>query len=363
MKKIITFIGSLALMCVLFLMPAEAARYTNQAASMAMMTKSGEVVFTINDVEVYPDLPEYVDGKYVKEIDIWITEKNIVSNPEFLVYCYDHVGNNIDSEYITMEYDDGYSQYHAYLYVEPNTASIEILPSEPGGWYNSYYYCRYERMTSVDGRQISVHDLLVPEYEVVGWHEDVWVYALDGRELLIAYFELPAYKAVGWYELEDIVMIEFREELNENLRNRKYDDILDDVDWLFGFVEKEIYRQELYNIQAQTMDKWRTSINAPMALVDFNVYYDEDEGCDILALSFRNVSYKTIVAYKTSLTCRDIFGDIIDDDTIYYSDSANIAPGQIDTYYYRLDNYDTDYISNFKVEQVVFEDRTSWYGR
>ena len=363
MKKIITFIGSLVLMCVLFLMPAEAERYTNQAASMTMMTDSGEIVFTINDVEVYPELPEYVDGKNVKEIDIWITEKDIVSKPELLVYCYDQWGNHIDSEYMTMEYYDEYSQYCGTIYAEPGTASIELQPSEPGEWYNSYYYCRYERLSSLDGRQISVHDLLVPDYENVGWYKDVWVYSLDGRELKIAYYELPAYKAVGWYEWEDRVMIAFREEVSECLRNRKYEEILLIVDKLLENIEGESYLQEIYKVQAQTMDKWRTSINAPMALVDFNVFYDEEEGCDILALTFRNVSYKTIVAYKTSLTCRDIFGDVIDDDTIYYSDSAKIAPGQKDTYYYRLDNYNTDYISNFKVEQVVFEDRTSWYGR
>lgn len=361
MKKIFTFAGTLLMMCILLILPSEAKSITNSPASMAMATDNGDVIFTINDVEVYTSDIDWSTGKGMKEIDIWITEKEIIEAPEFLIYCYDNYGNHIDSEYVTMEYSDKYSQYFGTVRIDSNTASIEIQPAEPGEWYNSFYYYRYERVSSPDGRKINIHDMLVPNYKNVGWYEDVWLYALDGRELKVAYCDVPAYKAVGWYEWEEISMIEFRAYYKSAINSWDYEGILDAIDSLKGYIENPYYLKELADAQCYTMDKWRVELNAPMALVDYYVFYDEEVGKDCLALEFRNVSYATIAAYKTSFICHDIFGDITREMQTYYSDKADIAPGAKDTFYYKLDNFNTDYISSFSVDQVVFEDRTSWY--
>lgn len=361
MKKIFAFMGTLILLCIVFLIPSEAARITNRPASMAMATDNGDVIFTVNDMEVYTNNPYTEDGYYVKDAGIWITENDIIEKPEFLVYCYDRYGNHIDSVYVVMEYDYDYNQYYGVTTVDANTASIELQPAEPGNWYNSYYYCREARVSAIDGRRIEIPDLLVTNYEVVGWYSDVYLYALDGREIKVAYCDVPAYKAVGWYEWEDMVMFDFRELYKEGISNWDYETILSEIDELKEMLTNPYYLQELADAQVYTMDKWRREINAPMTLVNYNVYYDEEEGQNVIALKFRNLSYSTIVAYKTSFICNDIFGDITRDEQIYYSDSADIQPGESETFYYLIGNDNTDYISNFTVDQVVFEDRTSWY--
>ncbi|MBR6719505.1 MAG: hypothetical protein IKL74_01190 [Clostridia bacterium] len=362
MKKLLTFIGAFTLTFMMFVLPSEAIRITNSPVSMTMAAESKEVVFTINDVEIYPSLYYAEDGNCAKKLEIWITENRIAENPEFLIYCYDKDGNHIDSEYITMKYDNRYSQYCGYVYADVNTASIEIQPAKPGSWFNSYYYCRYEGISADDGRKLAVLDLLVPDYEAVGWHGDVNLYALDGRELKVAYCDVAAYKAVGWYEWEDIKMIEFRDYFGKGINDWDYEGILEKVDTLKTIIKNPSYLQELSEAQCKAMDKWRVELNAPMALVDYHVLYNEKDGKEYLAIELRNVSYGTILSYKAGFVCHDNAGTMIKEENIYSSESTELNPGEKKIFYFQLDNYNTDYISNFTVRSVVFSDGTSWNG-
>jgi hypothetical protein len=98
------------------------------------------------------------------------------------------------------------------------TASVEFEAKNPGSWNNSYYYCRYENVYADDGRVMGVHDLLVPNYELVGWHGNVELYSLDGRTIEVPYPEVSAYKKVGWYDVVSYAIIE----ADENVKKYGY---------------------------------------------------------------------------------------------------------------------------------------------
>lgn len=366
MKKITLFALFLMLISIIFIVPASAERFTNQPVTLAIAVGNEEAYLTITDVEIVT--PYYYvesEGYYAKNIGVYID--GTVSRPgagiDIIMHCYNKDGQFIDSYSMgfVAESDTFKGQFVDVLIGAPmETASVEFEARNPGSWNNSYYYCRYENVYADDGRVIGVHDLLVPNYELVGWHGNVELYSLDGRTIEVPYPEVSAYKKVGWYDWDERAVIYFRDYTKEYFETKDYDDIIDEANWLIERLESETAIAEVKAIKKQAIDEWKKSENgAPLDGV-YDIIYNEDGTADIKFWMY-NLSDKPIVAFKMEFACCNIFGEIVEESHIYYSDDEYIEPGQCSEGVWSLDSAKTDHIRNYKLNQVVFSDRTSWY--
>ena len=375
MKKVVLFISSLILLCLLFVTPSFAARYTNQPVTIPISggwviedgaeeyeNFSGDAYLTINEVEI----EAYNVGGGSKDIDVYMD--GVISHANsafyFKIHCYDANGVYLDTIlryfYFTEQYFTDH--YVCAVTVPETTAMVEFEAYSPGAWTNTYFYTRYINVCADDGRVVGINDLLEPNYEAVGWHGRERLYALDGREILVAYNEIPAYKAVGWYDREDYEMVEFRQLCDTCFAAYDYESILDRSNYLLSWIERSDYREEISNKRASAMVCWSAVAGgAPLVMGTNNIYYDEENRRYIFGACLYNVSlYQPVVAFKMEFSCRDIFGGIVKNTSVYYSDSENIAPGDFEFIEWTLGTQAVDHIEDFNMNQVVFGDRTSW---
>ncbi len=380
MKKKLLFIMVFMLFCAMFAVSSSAERFTNQPVTLAIAdgeqrNAAGEyaplqedVYLTITDMEI--TTPYYFvesENTYMKNLGVYIdgTVSHVNSRLDLVMHCYDKNGNWV------IDYDFGFSPETAsfngifmdvLIGADMDIASVEFAAKTPGGWDNSYYYYRYENVYADDGRVMGVHELLVPNYELVGWHGNVVLYSLDGREIEVPYPDVSAYKKVGWYDWDEKAIILFREDFKENLAAGDYDIIIDDANWLLGWLETDRYVAEVKALRKQAIDAWRKEEGGVPLATLYDIENNEDGTADIIFWMY-NLSDKPIVAFRMEFSCHDIFGRTVDEVAGYYSDSEYIEPGQYSKGTWSLDSVKTDYIGNYKMNQVVFSDRTSWFNK
>jgi len=365
MKKLFLAISTIFL--VLFgamTISASAARYTELPITMNQSYNGFESMFTMTDfdIEVYSnDSPKYTNNVYG-----WVEGQfNKGSNMTLVFYCYDASGNHISTHTQDISYDSEYEDYSYYSFdfnVPDVTASVEIGTAYPGSWSNTYHYCKYMNVYADDGRALGIHDLLLPVYEKCGWHGPVWMYALDGREILVPYCDIAAYQKVGWYLWPDYCYSSFVKDYNEYTKNGDYDSAFYEVEWAISQLNGTYYESSVYSYKTKLMDAWRKKINGPLAVTDDYVFYDEEEYDTGVRIYFRNVSYKTIKAFRVQFECYDVFGNYEEDYIdYYYEDNTWLASGEEESYYWSGLPYGTDHIKNIRVTQVVYSDNTYWY--
>lgn len=283
---------------------------------------------------------------------------------DFVLYCYDTAGNHIDTQYFNISVDGEDSSTYEYgrfvsLVVPDVTAAVEIAAKFPGSWKNTLYRCDYRNVWSDDGRVLAIPTLMLPVYETVGWHGDVVLWALDGRTIEVPYPDVPSYKQVGWYSYNDYLILNFRADYRRNLAARNYSAIMFDAESCLYELENTQYAAELYAAKTYAMDEWRKQVNAPIAVYDSNVY--SSNGKSEIAITIRNVSYKTVKAFRMQFVCYDVFGRTEVREQEYYVENTWLMSAESNTYFW--DKYSTgiEYISNPIITQVVYSDNTSWY--
>ncbi len=337
---------------------ASAQRYTSLPVSITEGTYYKET-FTIEEFEVYTYPHESL--LYRNTAEIWIGGTfNAGYNIDLYFTCYDSAGNNLTTildtidKYEMQNTEEGYAYFE--LTVPDVTASIEVRAAKPGSWDNSYYYCKYKNVYAPDGRVLGIHDMLLPVYQKCGWYDTIWMYSLDGREIEVPECFASDYQKVGWYLWEDFYYNTLINEYNELVKSGNYAEAFDTIDEAIIVFEGTSYANGLYVLKTQLMDLWRKKVNGPLAICSSDVYDEELEIC------FRNVSYKDIKAFKVQFDCYDVFGKYIYDYyEYYYIEDADLASGGYDDYYWDGIPYNTDYVRNIRVTQVVYEDGTSWY--
>ena len=365
MKKVFLTISTIFLMLFcLMTISASATRYTELPVSLNHYHYGSSSTFTITDFEIYISPNE--TPKYTNNADIYIEGFfNQGTIMDLTFYCYNASGNHLKTINQTMysydfeEYDDNRLWCHFNFDIPDVTASIEVCTTYPGSWSNSYHYCKYMNVYSDDGRALGIHDLLLPVYENCGWHGPVWMYSADGREIEVPYYDIAAYQKVGWYLWEDYCYNHsFIPYYNSCISSGNYSDAFYGIEWAIEDLAGTYYESSLYSYKTNLMDAWRKKINGPLAYCSH--YVDKSNG-DV-AITFRNVSYKYITAFKIQFDCYDTFGDYINDYyDYYYVENAELPSGEFSEYEWDGPPYSTDYIRNIRVTQVVYSDGTSWY--
>lgn len=361
MKKILLTISIAFLMLLGMLsISASAERYTEFPVTVYQSLNGYESKFLLKDLEIYVYPNE--EPKYTNSAEIYVYGDFMQGNSVTLNFdCYDANGNYIESIIKILDVSDVInvenSNFYSFYFDIPDvTASVEIGTVYPAAWTNTYYHCKYINVYSDDGRIMGIQDLLLPVYENCGWHATEWMYSLDGRAIEVPYCDVEAYKAVGWYLWPDYHYITFFDEQQEYLQNGDYVSAFNNLEYILNDLEGTYYEQSLYDYKTQLMDTWRARINSPLAYCSSYVY-DGD-----VTITFRNVSYKTIKAFKLQFDCYNVFNEylsssyknyIVEDAWIYPSESAYYTWGSIP--------YKTDHIGNVRVTQVVYSDGTSWY--
>lgn len=312
------------------------------------------------EVYVYPnESPKYTNDAY-----IYIAgDFNKGSSMTLSFYCYDSMGNHIKSFTDVMRssdfesFEDGvWCQFD--FDVPDVTASIEIGTAYPASWTNTYHYCKYINVYADDGRALGIHEMLLPVYEKCGWHGPVQMYALDGRSINVPYGDIAAYQKVGWYLWTDYTYQNFTKYYNDYTRKGDYASAFNLIESYTSDFTGTYYESSIHSYKTKLMDAWRKKVNGPLAYCSHYV----DTGDGEVSITFRNVSYKYINAFKVTFSCYNTFGEYINDYyDYYYSDDAELPSGESKTYYWDGTPYNTDYIRNIRVTQVVYADGTSWY--
>ena len=197
---------------------------------------------------------------------------------------------------------------------------------------------------------------MLPVYENSGWHSTEWMYSLDGDSIEVPYCDINAYKKVGWYLWPDYYYHSFKNNYDSLTRQGNYADAFNSVESAISELSGTYYESSLYSYKTKLMDAWRKKNNGPLAYSSSYVSNGK------ASITFRNVSYKTIKAFKFQFDCYDVFGYFVGSGTKYYSvTNAYISSSFDQTYTCSNLPGQTDNIKNLKITQVVYSDGTFWY--
>ena len=368
MKKLLFILSAAFILTVgLFSFSASAERTTWTPVSLCENNVKGGDVFTITKWDIYKPYLLSGENQYKKSLDFDVygyfgNSTSANGSMDFILYCYDSSGNHIDTQYFTItaeDYDSYIYEYGSYQsFIVPDvTASVEIAARYPGSWSNTLFKSEYRNVWSADGRVMAIPTLMLPVYENVGWYGDVELWALDGRYIEVPYPDAEKYKQVGWYEYNDYRIRTFRTSYKQNLAAKDYSAIMIDVEDYLYDLEGTQYAQELYAAKTYAMDAWRKESNAPLAVYSNSVY--QSSGDTIINLSVRNISYKTVKAFRIGFTCYDVFGRVVMVYSDYYTDDTWLLPSESETYTWERYGDDIEYISEPEIMQVVYSDNTS----
>lgn len=267
--------------------------------------------------------------------------------------CYDSNGTQAASL--------SFSEYADYIDVPSSTATFVLEPDSSSAIVSGAFEYRHQvDMYAPDGRVITVYDIQAPIYERVGWASAVEMYSLDGRTITIPPYEVEAYKAVGWYTFEGYLYTEVKSSYDACISSSQYDSAILITEMFEDEFKGTEYEYSVQLLKEGAMDKWRNSTRCPLGYIGSSIgdYYGTPEA----DITFRNISYKKIVAFKLKFTCYNIFGNV--ERTYYdsyYTDSADLNSGEAATYTWTLYGADSvNYITNVKITEVVYSDGTKW---
>ena len=370
MKKSMVIISALFILAAgLFSSSASAERTEWTPVAICENANMGGDIFTITKWDIEGCYLLSDDMRYKKNLEFSVygffgDSAYVRGDMDFILYCYDTAGNHIDTQYFNISADGTDADIYNYgkyisLLVPDVTAAVEIAAKTPGSWVNTLYRCDYRNVWSEDGRVLAIPTLMLPVYETVGWHGDVTLWALDGRSIDVPYPDVPKYKQVGWYSYNDYLILSFRDDYRRNLAAGNYSAIMSDAESCLTDLKNTQYAGELYAARTYAMDEWRKQVNAPIA-VDGKYVYNSDGKAEI-ELSIRNVSYKTVKAFRLRFECYDVFGRMVVREQEYYVSDAWLEPAEIESFFWEKYNTDIEYISNPITMQVVYSDNTSWY--
>lgn len=254
----------------------------------------------------------------------------------------------------------------------PDGRSSIILKYETEAYKNAGWYTEpVTMMYAPDGRTLVVTDPEVEAYKAVGWYTApvTTLYALDGRTLVVPLSEAEAHKAVGWYDYIGFIIASsdihvtnygYNTAINtlEEYLDKQCTTYIDDPE-----AQKAI-KQKSLSLQKQ----WYKKVGDPMVAVKWYITTN-NYGIPVVILTHRNISDKTVVAFKTLFTCYDASGKVTTDypsrysgDYTGYANNENIEPGSEWIGALTLsDNRKTTSISWPYFTEVVFSDGTKWH--
>lgn len=247
----------------------------------------------------------------------------------------------------------------------------EIAAYEAVGWYREPPCLMY----AADGRTLYVIPSEIAAYEAVGWYREPVqnMYAKDGRVLAVMQSEVEAYQNVGWFTSWDEAHYNaIIDSYNAAMAVQDYgtamnicDDALDPVD---GLVPGGIFYNDMAAKRRLVADTWRNTIHCPLGVVSYSIGKNSID-TPLVNITFRNLSYQTISAFKLTFDCYDAFGN----PSRWTSYSSNTYEGYVNslqfepmddgTWYWTLYLQEsTTNVQNMRITEIVFTDGTKWIG-
>lgn len=254
----------------------------------------------------------------------------------------------------------------------PDGRSSIILQSEIEAYKNVGWYTEpVSMMYAPDGRTLVVPLPEVEAHKAVGWYTDpvTTMYALDGRTLVVPISEVEAHKAVGWYDYIGFIIASS----DIHVTNYGYstaictlEEYLDEqcITYINDPEAQKAIKQKALSLQ----NEWYKKVGDPMVAIKWEIVTN-NYGLPVVILTHRNISDKTVVAFKTLFTCYDASGKVTTDYPSRYSgnytgyaNNVNIEPGIEWIGALTLsDNRKTTSISWPYFTEVVFSDGTKWH--
>ena len=158
-KKLLSLILAVALIVTALSVPVLAAQKTYLPITIVDNYNDRTKIssFQVTKVENLP-------GRYMNRIHYAMTASNLSTYNAYMdIRCYDASGNLISTINFTNKYVS-----NSPIDVPDTTATIELI-GQQGRNGDSYLYRKYVTVYAPDGRSMSVTDLQVPVYELVGW--------------------------------------------------------------------------------------------------------------------------------------------------------------------------------------------------
>ena len=244
----------------------------------------------------------------------------------------------------------------------------EVASYEAVGWFREPPYLMY----APDGRTLYVLTSEVEAYEAVGWYREpvCYMYAKDGRVLTVLAREVAAYQNVGWFTTqEEAYYNAIIDSYNVAAAVQDYNGIMNVCEDALAsgiLTQGSIFYNDITAKRRMAADAWRNYCGCPIGIVGY--YMGEDSiGNPEAHITFRNLSYQTITAFKLTFDCYDAFGDPARW-TSYSSNAYNgymnniqFAPMEAESYYWTLYLQDsTTNLRNMRITEIVFADGSKW---
>ncbi len=301
---------------------------------------------------------------YCSEIDYYL-KNGWYNAPVCTIYSPSGVSSIIYKSELDYYLSNGWYNAPVCTIYSPNGISSVVLKTEidyylANGWY-AQPVCMVYR---ADGASAIIYEYELDYYLANGWGNlMIPMYSSDGTEIMAPYIQIDIYKAHGWMTQMQYLCYS----IDQAVAEYGYDDVINVIDEQLDYVEDEQIWMTLYEKREALMDEWLIGNGAPLAVTDW--WIEEEYGIPEAWIQFRNLSDKTITAFKVYFVCYDAYGNVTTDYPSLY-DGSNVGvveretfyPGESNAFYMKLySNEQTASISRPYVTQIAFSDGTTWY--
>ena len=263
------------------------------------------------------------------------------------IHCFDASGNKLT---------------HEFLHLDENTIDIPINTAYfiiSGNYENKggqYIHCKQIDLYAPDGSVSVIYDLQAP-LQSESSKCSVTLYSTDGRTIDVSPYEVDTYKNVGWFTAAEYVFLNTKTLANAYVAKKNYNEAVLAVEAKEGAFKGTAYEYDVAVFKRSILDSWSKAIGSPLAVIKANpTSYDE------VAITFRNLSYKTIDYFELKFNLYDSAGRYISPyySWYYLSRGNNIAPGEQTTIYWDTWRYNIKSVKNISIKFVTYTDGTRW---
>lgn len=263
------------------------------------------------------------------------------------MYFFDASGKEIDHDYFFL--NDGY------IDAPVNTAYFHI---RTGGNVHTerYIHCKQIDLYAPDGTVSVIYDLQAP-LQNASHKCATTLYSTDGRTIDVSPYEVDAYKNVGWFTAAEYLFLNTKTLANAYVAKKNYNEAVLAVEARENSFKGTAYEYDVAVFKRTLLDNWSKAIGSPLAVIKSNpTSYDE------VAITFRNLSYKTIDYFELKFNLYDSAGRYISPyySWYYLNRGNNIEPGELTTIYWDTWRYNIKTIKNISIKYVTYTDGTKW---
>ncbi len=263
------------------------------------------------------------------------------------MHFFDASGSKLSYEYFDLK--NGYVDAPAktaYFYITSNYSADGPR----------YVHCKQIDLYAPDGTVSVIYDLQSPLQN--SSHKcATTLYSTDGRTIDVSPYEVEAYKNVGWFTAAEYVFLNVKTLANAYVAKKNYNEAVLAVEAKEGAFKGTAYEYDVAVFKRTLLDKWSKAIGSPLAVIKATPASNDE-----VAITFRNLSYKTIDYFEMKFNMYDAAGRYISPfySWYYLNRGNNIDPGEQVTYYWDTWRYNIKTIKNISIKYVTYTDGAKW---